>query len=794
MKITRRDFLQMLGVTGALAGGLSRGWAIPDAWNDRLRDGPRIESWKVSTCGQCPAGCGIRVRLIDDIPVRILGNPIAPVNRGFVCPMGEAGLELLYHPDRIVSPMLRKGKKGESAWESVSWDEAMKRVSQDLKRLLQEKRSGRVGFVMGDRNTLLTPVAGEFVARLGSSHFFPWKGPAVNELGLWQAAGAFPPFAFDLNRTDFLVTFGTNLLEEPPSPVHFNRLYGRLKESRPRSGLRMVHVDARMSLAGKNATEWVQVRPGSKGALALGMAHVLVRDKRYDREFIDRHALDFRNGKEDFQELVLREYSPQRVSEVTGVPADTIIRLARGFGAAKAPLALSGGTSVSTDTALFTQWAVASLNALAGSFSAKGLWREPADPPQVSLPLPAFHPRTAAFSLKPRNAPGPEVPASWVAEQLPHLAAAGKIPALETLFIAQVNPVHGAADPKAWMEWLGRIPRVIQFATLLDDTSPYADLVLPVATYLEHWDLTLPVPNLPFSQMGLQQPVVPALSGARPLGDLLLQLAKAAGTGLSPDPAVIAYDAYLQARMKPVHASGRGTPYFEAVSLEFLEELRKRGWQVYSDPEFSDFWRLLQEKGGWWDPAEYPDVKWGADRKFRFPTSSRLAVLLSERSLLDPSKTAPKTDPPAQRRPEDPVRKPAAPDSFVLAPFVTLMNMTGDGASQPVLQELSGLHSRRYWRTWAEMHPDRARALEVREGDLVRVVSGEAEATLPVRIVPSVSPEILSVPAGQGHSELGRYARRTGANPIALLDFRVDPLSGRSSWRSTRVRVEKITK
>src|SRR5512134_286707 len=139
MKISRRNFLHLLGVSGALAGGISYVWAIPDGWRDKLRSGPRIESWKVSTCGQCPAGCGIRIRLIDDIPVRIVGNPIAPVNRGFVCPMGEAGLELLYHPDRIVSPMRRKGKKGESSWEPVPWDEAMKRVSQELARVRKEK-------------------------------------------------------------------------------------------------------------------------------------------------------------------------------------------------------------------------------------------------------------------------------------------------------------------------------------------------------------------------------------------------------------------------------------------------------------------------------------------------------------------------------------------------------------------------------------------------------------------------------------------------------------------------------
>jgi anaerobic selenocysteine-containing dehydrogenase len=101
MNISRREFLQLVGATGALVGGGCRIWAVPDEWREKLLSGPRIETWKASTCGQCPAGCGIRVRLIDDIPVRILGNPIAPVNNGFICPMGEAGLELLYHPDRI---------------------------------------------------------------------------------------------------------------------------------------------------------------------------------------------------------------------------------------------------------------------------------------------------------------------------------------------------------------------------------------------------------------------------------------------------------------------------------------------------------------------------------------------------------------------------------------------------------------------------------------------------------------------------------------------------------------------
>src|SRR5512134_3441914 len=162
MKISRRDFLHMLGVTGALAGGVAHVWAIPDGWKNKLRSGPRIESWKFSTCGQCPAGCGIRVRLIDDIPVRVLGNPIAPVNHGYICPMGESGLELLFHPDRIGQPLRRKGKKGEPGWQPIAWDEAMKEISDTFQDLAKEKQTGGFGFLMGDRNTLLTQFAALF--------------------------------------------------------------------------------------------------------------------------------------------------------------------------------------------------------------------------------------------------------------------------------------------------------------------------------------------------------------------------------------------------------------------------------------------------------------------------------------------------------------------------------------------------------------------------------------------------------------------------------------------------------
>ena len=328
---------------------------------------------------------------------------------------------------------------------------------------------------------------------------------------------------------------------------------------------------------------------------------------------------------------------------------------------------------------------------------------------------------------------------------------------------------------------------------MIDDTSPYADLVLPMTTYLEQWDLTLPTPDLPFSQLGLQQPVVPPMEGARSLGDILLHLGREAGVDLHPGSGGTSYGEYVEARMKQIFASGKGTPFFEAVSLEFLEDLRKRGWQVYSYPAFQDFWRLLREKGGWWDPGEYPAVDWNR-RTFLFPTDSRMASLLKESMIPRSEEGGEKSAKTPNLWLEDGIRRPDGPDSFLLVPFTSLMNMTGDGASLPLLQEMFGLYPRLYWNTWAEMNPQRAARLQLKDGDLIRVISGKGVMTLPVRVVPTVSSEILSVPFGQGHTESGRHAKTIGANPIVMLDHRADPLSGRNSWQSTLVRVEKINR
>jgi len=357
--------------------------------------------------------------------------------------------------------------------------------------------------------------------------------------------------------------------------------------------------------------------------------------------------------------------------------------------------------------------------------------------------------------------------------------------------IAQTNPLYHASNRKEWVELLEKIPTVVQFASILDDTSPFADVIFPISTYLEGWDFSLPSRDIPFAQAGLVQPIVKPFRGSRSLGDAIIQLTRA-GIGSVAISGAADFEGYIRGVAKKIFSSGKGTPYFEGVSLSFLEELRKRGWQVYSYPAFKDFWKLLTEKGGWWLPDGYSSAQWYRKERFSFMTGKGLTALIEKRGKSSGESGGKEIKEAPHLWIEKAILTPEKEDAFVLVPFKTLFNISGDGASQPLLQELFGLHQRRYWQTWAEMNPERAEKLELTDGDRIKVVSDRGSIILSVKVVPTVSPETLAVPVGQGHKGLGKYGDKVGINPLDVIDHRIDRLSWQNSWQSTQVRVEKI--
>ena len=138
---------------------------------DDLAEAGGVESRSNSICRLCPGGCGIKVRLVDGLPVKIEGNPLYPVNRGGLCPVGHAGLQMLYDPDRLQRPMRRTGPPGSSGWKPIRWDEAFKMIHDQLSSMKHSGNSNRMVFLDGSSRGLSKMMFKQFVNAFGSPNY-----------------------------------------------------------------------------------------------------------------------------------------------------------------------------------------------------------------------------------------------------------------------------------------------------------------------------------------------------------------------------------------------------------------------------------------------------------------------------------------------------------------------------------------------------------------------------------------------------------------------------------------------
>ena len=280
MKINRRDFLKMGGGAGvaiALGGGFWKWSQFPAAEN---LNAPCIEKWIPTICGQCMGGCGILVRVIDGWAVNIAGNPLHPVNRGTLCPKGIAGLQGLYDPDRIRTPLKRKGKRGEGQWDPISWDEALQMVTMALKDLRQKGQPHHLAILGGRYRGLMRSLWERFLEAYGSPNYidnqFQWEGP-LNE-GLFLTQGIYGPPAYDLENSRYILSFGSGLLESYWSPVQALSAYGQFRRGTPERRGKLVQIEPRLSITAIKADEWIPIQPGTEGLLALGIANMMIKE------------------------------------------------------------------------------------------------------------------------------------------------------------------------------------------------------------------------------------------------------------------------------------------------------------------------------------------------------------------------------------------------------------------------------------------------------------------------------------------------------------------------------------
>ncbi|MDX1403193.1 MAG: molybdopterin-dependent oxidoreductase [Woeseiaceae bacterium] len=553
-KISRRDLLQYIGAGGiGVAGGVLYGESIERPLEYLIPQvvppedySPGVATWYNTVCRQCPAGCGISVRTREGKAKKIEGNPVHPVSQGRSCARGQAGLNVLYNPDRIRQPMQSNGQRGSGQFTALSWDEALTSVGSRLGVLRIEKQAERVRLLSGHVRGHLDELFARFMNLFGSPHYqqydfsYPLSLRAANRIAF--ASDSLP--YYDIRNCDYLLSFGADYLGTWISPVHHSLAYGHLRQGRESRG-KTVQVEPRMSLSGANADQWIAARPGSEGALALAIGHELVRQGHYDGDDAEQWA------------SVLQDYSPAAVAQLTEIAAEKITEIASEFGSSNASLAIAGGATAAGTHAVTSLVAVNALNHLAGSINRPG---------GVILNAGGSADRAGSSGF-------------GGIRELVYAMETGDV---EVLIVHDSNPVFALPDSVGLRAAMQKVPLIVALSSFRDETSAMADIILPTNTYLESWGDDVPEPGVGFPLASLSQPVVAPLYDTLPAGDIILALARQIGGELPVELSWGNTEDFIKSRWRE--------DYYDAAADE-------------SGQGFEEFWEAALEAGVWGQPG-----------------------------------------------------------------------------------------------------------------------------------------------------------------------------------------------
>jgi anaerobic selenocysteine-containing dehydrogenase len=775
MKLTRRHFLAWAGL-GALGAVACEGFGIrqgelnvqsPVSLPEDLVRGK--DNWYATLCRNCPASQGILVRVMEGRAKKVQGNPYYPTNQGKSHAPCEAGVQALYHPDRIPGPMKRGGNRGSGRFDPIAWDpEGMDTLIRQLNDRGVNAGPGRAVMVTKPMRGHLGMLTERFAQAAGIEHLKFEAADnnvyrtAVKNVYRQPGQSEVPLPDFDIENANFILSFGADFLSTWISPIRWNRGYGEFRqgEGRSQSSLQsgggrdrgtLYHVDSRFSMTAANADKWIPVRPGWEGYLALSIAQVIVSEN-LQAPGVDLDAL---LGGESGRNI-LDAFRPEAAAPLTGItpeiaggdPAEFIRKLARDFAGPASgtgpasgkgrSIAIAGGSAGAHSNGLFNVEAASVLNWLAGSVGATG-----------------------GVTLNPTG-PWDGVPATASAspiDDFERLAQRIRSGDVRLLLLHNADPVHGLPGSLRLRDAIESAHDlyVVSFSPFIDDTSALADLLLPDRVYLEDWGDDIPDPAPGYQTVGLQQPVVNPLWDLDPRSFPDVLLAAADGLGLSDRFPWRNYEAMLKEYAAALFEENRGSPSAQSGEAASADE----------------FWTALLRRGGWWDESATG------------PSNPRPRAGL----LRDIAQSA---SPPA-------FAGFGGADTLYLAPFSHNSIQDGSLAHLPWLQAAPDPVTSMTWQTWIEMNDATARRFGIRQGDVVRVESSRGSIRAVAFLTPATPPEVVGIPFGGGRRHGSDWAThlswgdgRPGPESSNVNDI-LEPTRvagpGSLAWAGTRVRI-----
>jgi anaerobic selenocysteine-containing dehydrogenase len=510
-KITRRNFLKIAGAGAAVSAVLTGCGPMPRYIVRRpYTDMPEynqtgLNTYYASTCRECAAGCGIIVRTKEGRAITIEGNPQHPVNRGRLCARGITAQQGLYNPDRVLGPIFQaRGEAGKQA--KTSWDNALGVIAEAL-----QSPADQIAFLLGTAPDHLFDLVVELTDALGAPRPLRYSALASFEgrSTLLEAAkrtfgGSTLPY-FDIANAEMVFSFGASFLETWLSPVSYSAAYGDMRQGRATRRGYLVSFEPRRSLTAGNADEWIPIKPGSEGLVALALTRLVAE------------------ARGQIPSGAVGSIEPDQAAEAAGIEADKLKELARMFAASEHALAIPGGLALGQPEGLAAAQAILQLNAAVGNLGLEG---------GVYLTPSGQSPST----LKEVN-------------DLIQRMNTGQV---KVLFVHGVNPVFELPKAAGFSKALSRVPLVISFASFPDETALASDYILPDHSPLESFGYQRELAGADRQMMSSIQPVVAPLYDTRATADVLLTAASQAG---KPLPYTDEVD-FIQQKIVPLISAG----------------------------------------------------------------------------------------------------------------------------------------------------------------------------------------------------------------------------------------------
>jgi thiosulfate reductase/polysulfide reductase chain A len=720
--ISRRDFLKL---GGAALGALTASQFIPAPVAKAAHANGMLDAtnsgYIPSMCEMCVWRCGLLAKVEDSRVVKLEGNPEHPHSNGNLCPRGQSGLMNTYDPDRVLTPLIRVGKRGEGLFRKASWEEALDLTAQKMLDIKQ--KYGAEAMIFSSTHNLSQVQFENLLNAFGSPNYGTQRSLCFNAMivsNLMTYGMEEPARKYD--ELKYILLTGRNLMEAI-STSETSALSKAIDQ-----GAKVVSLDPRFTKTAAKSSEWLPIRPGTDLAFHLTLLNVIIQERLYNAAFVASHTDGF-----DRLPAAVASYTPDWAAALTGIPAETIQRIAREFAAA-APYALAhnGWRTSNFVNSFQTERAIAILNALVGNWGTalfpaageeSGVLGAPPQPP---------YPRLSAERLDGVPSRYPFVPLKiGVFQELREAVLSGEPYQAHGWFIARQNPAMSLPDRGRTLQAFGKMDFIATIDIIMNDTAWYSDVVLPEASYLERYD---PL-NIVGDKAYIRQPVIEAQGE----GKSALWIYKELGTrlGLGDYFQYTDEEDYLKQQLASLGVS--------------LDQVRKQGYAGLPA-----------------ETAEFPELDWNTP-------SGRIEIF---------STTLDRGGFPGVPQWEEP---PAPKDGefYLLTGKVAQHTQFGSQNNQ-LLHKYSD--EPRLW-----MNAETAQKLGLTNDDDVEVASTAGKIHIKLLATQAIRPDCVYLTPGYGHLSRGlTTAYGWGASDSDLHITYTDPVSGGQALSQTFVTVKKL--